>query len=213
MNILLSLMAALLLLSGYVQTAQWQLKREQAGILIYQQATATGFALTRGVVKTPASLDAVLTVMRDPALCPRWVYACKERQLVQQYNLRQRLDYTVIDSPLWFADRDMYIHSSADFDHPQRIFTIHLQGQEGQKPETESRVRIRRLWGLWILRESVEDNTPYTRITYQIHGDPQLPASALLDAYMVESIFQTLDKLRHLATSPSYRNSRISELH
>lgn len=203
----------LCLLSGYVQAAQWDLKREQADIRIHQQATATGFALTRGVMEVPASLDSVLTVMRDPAVCPRWVYACKERQLVRQDRKEQRLDYTVIDSPLWFADRDMYIYSSASFDRQQRIFSIRLEGRDTHSPEKAGRVRIRQLWGAWILQESVENNRQRTQITYQIHGNPQLPASALLDAYMVESVFQTLSKLRSLAVSSPYENSWIPDLH
>ena len=57
-------------------------------------------------------------------------------------------------------------------------------------------MRIRAMQGLWQLQEKSDG---ITRIMYQIRGNPQLPASAFLDAYMVESVFKTLQQLAKLS--------------
>lgn len=187
----------------HAQSDAWKLRRDEAGIAIYQQANASGYAVTRGETEIPASLDALLTLMRDTSACPLWVFACKEEKVVRQYNLKQRLEYAVIDSPLWFADRDMYVYSRASFDHSSRTFSLSFQGQENYDNGQAGRVRIRDLWGSWRLQQLAPDKT---QLSYQLHGNPQLPASSLLDMYMVESVFQTLSNLRRLMQQDVYRN-------
>lgn len=197
------LFAFLLLPQCYAGEVTWVLRRDQVGIAIYQQPGASGYAITQGETVIPASLDAVLTLMRAPSHCPLWVYACKESHIAKQYSLEQRLDYTVIDSPLWFADRDMYIHSTASFDQRSKTFTLKLEGRDKHNAGQSGRVRILELWGFWHLQALAADRT---QLSYQIHGNPQLPASPLLDAYMVESVFQTLHNLHNLMQQDQYRH-------
>lgn len=175
---------------------QWILKRDTAGIKIYQQPAPDGYALTRGEIAVNASPAAIITVMEDRTTCQRWVYACKQGHLIKQYNQTERLDYTVISSPLWLADRDMYLHSHSSYNKQTKTLTIRLSGRENHAKEQAGRVRIRAMYGLWQLQEK---SVGITRIVYQIRGNPQLPASALLDAYMVESVFKTLQQLRSLS--------------
>lgn len=207
---LLIILLLFLPLFGHTNETAWLLKREESGIRIYQQSTDSGYALTRGEVEIPASLDALLAVMRDPAACPQWVYACKQSTLVQQYDPAQRLDYTVIDSPLWFADRDMYIHSSASFDRQSKTFRVQLTGKENYAETRAGRVRINHLYGSWKLQQTEANKTS---LSYQLHGNPQLPASSLLDAYMVESVFQTLSNLGRLAQETRPQKAWVPELH
>lgn len=184
--------------TGLAADQQWTLQREAAGIRIHQKPTATGYALTRGELMIKAPISAVVTVMDDRTTCPRWVYACKQGRLVRQYNKTQRLDYTVIDSPLWFADRDMYLHSTASFNQQTKTLTIRLSGREQHDQGQAGRVRIKAMHGLWQLQEKSPN---VTRVMYQIHGNPQLPASTVLDAYMVESVFNTLQNLQKLSNN------------
>lgn len=200
---LITIMLFLLPLS-HATASEWQLRRDQANVRIYQQATKTGYPLTRGETTVNVSLVSLLSLMHNPATCPQWVYACKQSRLVKQYDARQRLDYTVIDSPLWYADRDMYIHSAASFNPQTKTFTIRLTGKENHDQGQPGRVRIRNLYGLWHLQQTAPDKTI---VRYQLHGNPQLPASPLLNIYMVESVFQTLHKLGALVQNPRYNNA------
>lgn len=188
----------------HAQPAEWALRRNDAGIMIYQQANASGYAVTKGETEIPASLDALLTLMRDTSACPLWVFACKEERVVRQYSLEQRLEYAVIDSPLWFADRDMYIHSTARFDRQSKTFAVSFKGEENYDKGQAGRVRILDLWGSWRLQQLAPGKT---HLSYQLHGNPQLPASSLLDMYMVESVFQTLSNLSQLMQQDQYRHA------
>ncbi len=195
-------------ISDSVAASGRALKRDSGGIKIYQNPTPTGYALTRGELTIPASLTSIITVMEDRTTCQRWLYACKQGHLVKQDSRTQRLDYTVIASPLWFADRDMYIYSQTSFDQSKKLLTIRLTGKEDYDQGQPGRIRIRALHGLWQLKE---ESPTTTQVTYQIHGNPQLPASGFLDAYMVESVFQTLNKLRALAvTVPPQKQKHFS---
>lgn len=193
-----------LLLLSHTVMAEWQLRRDTPDIRIYQKPTKSQYPLTRGETSVNTSLASLLSLMYDPNTCPHWVFACKHSQLVNQYTIRQRLDYTVIDSPLWYADRDMYIHSTASFDPHTRTFIIRLSGKEHHDNGQPGRVRIRNLYGLWHLQQTAPHKTV---IRYQLHGNPQLPASSLLNLYMVESVFQTLSNLRALTGEVRYKTA------
>ncbi|WMP19432.1 hypothetical protein [Thiothrix lacustris] len=211
---LIPLLASIALLAGmtplHADAEEWVLRRDEAGIRIHQQQTASGYAITRGSIQVDTSLDALVSVMRDRSTCPRWVYACKEGHLTKQYDAKRRLDYTVIDSPLWFADRDTHIESTTDFAPKSGILTIRLTGREDYDNGQQGRVRVKDLQGLWRF-QSLEPTK--TRVTYQIYSNPQLPASSLLDAYMVDSVFQTLNNLAAIAHEPPYRDAQLPDIH
>lgn len=180
------------------EPASWTLKRNSNGIKVYQQPTPSGYALTRGELTMPAAMSSIITVMNDRNSCPRWVYACKQGYLVKQYSQTQRLDYTVIDSPLWYEDRDMYIYTHTHLNQDARILTIRLSGRENHDAGLPGRVRIQAIQGFWQLREETRQTT---HVLYQIYSNPRLPASIFLDAYMVKSVFQTLSRLSLVAHS------------
>lgn len=174
------------------RTTTWTLYQDSAGIRIYQQATSSGYAITRGTMEMQTSLKTLLAIMKDRSTCQQWLFSCKEGYLVKQYNLQQRLDYTVIDSPLWFADRDMYTFSSSHIDHQNKTVIIKLSGRENHDKGQEKRVRLKNLQGLWNLQQYTPNKV---RVLYQIYANPQLMPSPLLDAYVAHSVFQTLKNL------------------
>jgi hypothetical protein len=190
-------------------TETWELRQEKNGIRIDQQATKSGYAITRGIMEMKTSVEALLMLMRDRSTCRHWVFACKEGRLIEQYNPEQRLDYTVIDSPLWFADRDMYIHTSTQFDSKAKTVVIQLSGRENHDKGKVGRVRLKNLQGLWHLQQTAPDKV---KVLYQIYSNPQLMASPLLDAYMVNSVFHTLKNMDKVIQEVRYRQGKIPEL-
>jgi hypothetical protein len=174
---------------------KWRLRQDSDAIRIYQQATESGYAITRGMMEMQTSLHVLLDIMKDSSTCRHWLFACKESHRVKQYNAKQRLDYTVIDSPLWFADRDMYIHSTTSFEPTSKTLVIQLSGREHHDKGKAGRVRLQNLRGLWRLQQSAPNTV---RVLYQIYANPQLMPSALLDAYVVHSVFETLKSLNSL---------------
>lgn len=188
----------------------WELKRSTESIRVYQKPGPSGYAITRVDADLNSSMDSLLMLMRDRSTCPRWVHACREGQLTTQYSPERRLDYTVIDSPLWFADRDMYIYSTTKFEPKSRMLFIHLTGKENQDNGQVGKVRVRSLEGFWRFQQ-LERNK--VRVTYQISSNPQLPASALLDAYMADSSFRTIENLSTISQEEPYKDRKLPELH
>jgi hypothetical protein len=88
-----------------------------------------------------------------------------------------------------------------DYDAPSKTVTIKLSGREYYEKERPNRVRIKNLYGFWKFKQK----TPHhLLIFYQIHANPQLPASFFLNNYMVESTFQTLKNLK-MVVQNNYR--------
>ncbi|CAA6826312.1 MAG: Unknown protein [uncultured Thiotrichaceae bacterium] len=192
---LLVVLLFMLALVSVANASPWELRRDNAGIKVYQQATASGYAITRGMLEMTTSLEALLTLMGDRSTCSNWVHACIRGELIKQYSPEQRLDYTVIDSPLWFADRDMYIHSITRFDRQSKTVLIELSGREHHDEGQSGRVRVKNLQGFWRIQQHESGKVA---IVYQIYSNPQLIKSTLLDAYMVDSVFMTLNNLNRV---------------
>lgn len=180
--------------TSYANSTPWELQRDKDNLKIYQKPSGSGYAITRGLVTIETNMHKLLSFMRDRSTCSRWVYACKSGALIKLEDPNNRLDYTVIDSPLWFSDRDFYVQSQTSFDQPSNTITIKLSGRE-HHALIPQRVRIKDLYGYWQLKQ--KENNVF--VYYQIHGNPQLLPSPLLDAYMVESVYQTLKNLQTAA--------------
>jgi len=188
----------LLLLSlsnlSHATDTPWQLKRDHAGVQIHQLSTASGYPMTRGTLTIEASLDDLLRLMHNHSLCQRWVFACKHAAFIKHNSPTQRLDYIVIDSPLWFADRDMYIAS--DLQWSGDTLSIRLSGQDNYDKGQTGKVRVRNIYGRWLFQPITAKQL---KVTYQLHANPQLIPSSLLNQYVAESVFHTLINLRAMA--------------
>ncbi len=155
------------------------------------------------------SLGAVLSLMRDSKACSRWLHSCKYNQTIRHDAPSKRLDYTVVDSPLWFADRDMYVYSTSEYDKVTKTLTIRNSGRENFDKGQPNRVRIKSIQVFWQLKQIAPDKIS---VLYQLSSSPQLANSSFLDAYVVESVFQTLRNLGRVSKEPPYRNAHITEL-
>lgn len=201
--------ASLTLLLIFIPTSQaisdaWQLQRNENGIQIRQLITNTGYATTHGSLVVDASINALLVLMRDNSSCRRWLHACKQSRLVSQEGANKRLDYTVVDSPYFYADRDMYVFSELAFDRAKQIVTVRMSGRETHDKGQRNRVRLRDLQGYWRLRK-ISDGT--TAVEYQIYSNPQLAPSKYLNGYLVGSVFLTLQNLARVSQEDKYRNA------
>lgn len=189
--------------------SSWQLKKAENGITVTQQATDSGYPITRGSVEIAASVDAIITLMRDHAACYRWFYACKQSRLIQQYDARTRLDYAVLKSPYFFADRDMYIYTDLSYDRATQTVLIRVSGRQTHDKGQPSRVRIKDLQGFWRIQKLVNNKTA---VLYQVYNNPQIAPSGYLNNYLVWSVFQTLKNLAAISTEAKYRNAQLEVL-
>ena len=192
------------------ESSSWILKRESQGVRIYQQPASPGHAITRGMIEMESSIDAVLSVMRDNKACSRWLYACRSSQTISsEPGGSERLDYTIIDSPLLFADRDMYVYSTSEYDKTNQTLTIRNSGRENYDKGQPNRVRIKSIQVFWQLKKIAPNKIS---VLYQVSSNPQLMKSSFLDNHVVESVFHTLRNLEKVSQQAPYSQAKIPEL-
>ena len=196
-----------LVTSGYADSSSWVLKKDEAGIQVYQQTTVK--AATKGTLTVDASPDALVAVLRDVASCPRWVYDCNEAREVEVISPSESIIYTVIDSPLMLEDRDMYIHSLTRYQRKTHTVSITLTGREYYAAEEKGRTRLLDLRGAWVFQQISPGKTS---VSYQIYSNPQVTLGAdVVGGHMVESVFHSLEGLQKVVKEPKYRDATFSD--
>jgi hypothetical protein len=180
----------------YANTDKWVLARDSDGIKIYQQQTVSGYPITRAIAEMETSPQTLVALMKDRSLCQKWVHSCKSGHLVKQINPHKRLDYTLLSTPLWFADRDMYIQTTQSFDSTSKTTVLRLNGKENYDKGQANRVRIKHIQGFWRIQKITGHKV---KLVYQMYSNPQVPSSRFLNAYIVETTFQTVNRLKRLA--------------
>lgn len=209
-NPILRILLLLPLLSvSHAANDTWQLQRKGAGIQVSQQATHTGLVITRGSLEVNSSISALVALMRDNSACRRWLHACRQSRLITTMGTNKRLDYTVVDSPYLYADRDMYVYSEFKYNRTTKTVTVTMSGRAAYDKGQAGRVRIKDLQGFWRLQK-LSDNK--TAMLYQIYSNPQLAPSKYLNNYLVGSVFQTLTNLSRVSKEAKYRNAHVAEL-
>lgn len=187
----------------------WTLQRESQGVRIYQQPTTSGHAITRGMKEMNSSIDAVLSLMRDSSACHRWLDACLLNQTIRTESPSKRLDYAVINSPLFFSDRDMYVYSVTEYDKSTQTLTIKNSGRENYDEGQPNRIRIKSIQAFWQLKKI---SPTKISVLYQISSNPQILRSSYLDDYVADSVFRTLLNLEKVSKQAPYAHIKVDEL-
>lgn len=195
--------------SAYGKDSDWALVQDSQGIRIYQQPSSSGHAITRGMMNMDTSIDAVLSVMRDNKACARWLFACRSNQTIHTESDNERLDYTVIDSPFVYSDRDMYVYSTGDYNKVTQTFTIRSSGRENYDKGQPNRVRIKSIQVFWRLKKISLNKIS---VLYQVSSDPQLVKSSFLDNHVAKSVFITLRNLEIVSQQAPYKYTKLPEL-
>lgn len=188
---------------------KWTLQRDLQRVQIYQQPSTSGHAITRGIMEMNSSIGAVLSLMRDSKACHRWLDACLLNQTIQSDSPSERLDYAVIDSPLFFSDRDMYVYSITEYDKATQTLTIKNSGRENYDEGQPNRVRIKSIQAFWQLKKI---SPTKISVLYQISSNPQIIRSTYLDHYVADSVFRTLINLDKVSKQAPYALIKVDEL-
>lgn len=208
MKIFLSLFCQLLILGvpAYADSP-WVLKKDADSIQVQQQNGDKAF--TKGVMTVDATPEALIAVLRDAPACPRWVFGCKQGELMETVNPAERINYTVLSSPFPLEDRDIYMHSLTRYQRKTNTLSVILTGREKYAPEQQGRTRVLDLRGSWVFQQ-LDDGK--VRVTYQIYSNPQVAlGGSVVSEHMVKSVFGTLQGLRKLVKEPKYRDKRFTE--
>lgn len=185
----------------------WQEKLNKSGIVLSQRAVpGKAYQQIQGQMVISGRIDPLVGILNNPGLCSQWLNNCLSSKIVEQVNPAERINYTVVDAPLLYEDRDMYIRSKASYDSQAKAATITLQGIENYAAAQGKRVRVKSLNGFWRFQQL---NEHQVRVSYQMYSDPQITPASAVDSFSPESLFKTFSNLRRLATSPAHQNIRF----
>ncbi len=192
-------------LSTIEPAGSWSLVKEKAGIVV-EQRPVVGSELkeSRGTVVIPATIDALAAVLEDAAACPQWMHDCKEGRSIELISNRERVNYSVIDAPYWFDDRDVYVRSKIRYRADSGVLSIELLGDADYAPVVEGRVRVLDLVASWTFEPAAGGNV---KATYQVFNNPQIDRIKSVNKNLVKTVFSTLSNLRELVRQPKYANA------
>ncbi|MGB0845289.1 MAG: hypothetical protein ACPGSM_01145 [Thiolinea sp.] len=202
--------ACLLVVTTCSQAAEWKVVMNKSGVNVQQQSTASGYAITRGSIEINTTLPVLATILQSPKISKDLIHMCRDGWMVKKYDKANRLDYLIIDAPLMFEDRDIYVHSHSSWNAATKTVLIRMSGREKHDAGQPGRVRIKDFQGYWRLQQTTPDKV---MVTYQVYNDPQIPGGSFLSFAFADSAFQTLLNLEKLSKNPKYQtNISIEEL-
>lgn len=187
--------------------SEWQEVINQSGVTLSQRILpGKTYKQIKGVMTIKGRIAPLVEILHKPELCPQWLNDCRSSEIVKQINPAERINYTVVDAPFLLEDRDMYIHSKAQFDSHTNTVTISLRGVENYAETKPNRVRVKSLNGFWKFQQL---NKNQVKVSYQMYSDPQVLPAPAVNSSTPKSLLKTFNKLRQLAHSPAMRNIRF----
>jgi hypothetical protein len=187
----------------------WQLVKNKNQISIYKTSKPNyKLNLYKAEVIINKDSDTILAALQDTQACSQWVYNCISNKMVDMTDVSNRIYHTIIHSPLWFKDRDIYLQSNVTLNLEERLFTISFDSKPEHAKETKDKVRITDVEMIWSLKFLANDST---LVTYQVYIDPKLPIKAINNKMIQKSIFQTMLGLTIIVENPVYAETKYSE--
>lgn len=189
----------------WADSPEWKLVKNKDSIKVFQMQKE-GFRLKHHKATTTINTNqsSLLAVFRDAQSCPDWIYNCVSNKLIKQINDQERIYYTIIDSPLMFKDRDMYLHSLLSYKPTSQHIVINLKPQAKDIVEYKDRVRIKNISMIWTLIPIHENET---KVIYEIYLDPLIPFKKIVNKIVLDSVFYTLKNLSAIVKNDKYQNS------
>lgn len=196
-KIITLLLLAAATLAGFVAAPDtWSLAKEKGGIKVYTRQSSLGnLKDSKGVVQIKASVDDVLTLLRNFDGYTKWMYKCSESKLLKRVSDTEYYVYTVTDAPWPVTDRDLISKVNAE-KKPDGTITLKLTGVKDFIPEKPGKVRVPRFSGIW--QASPKPNGT-VEVLYQLESDPggSLP-DWVANATATDIPFFTLSEMKKL---------------
>jgi ribosome-associated toxin RatA of RatAB toxin-antitoxin module len=181
-------------LNMIAQDIDWKLRKDKKGIMVYTRSVE-GSLLDefKGVTTIHASVDQLVSTLRDVAQYLEWIPDCASVELHDMAE-EEHVHYMEMKAPFPVSNRDGYYRYR--YSVQEGNVKVEIEALPEFRPEIKGLVRIPYSSGYWLF-EPVSDQQ--TRVTYQVHADPggSIPAW-LTNAAVVDNPFQTLLNLRDL---------------
>ncbi|NBC07933.1 MAG: hypothetical protein GVY26_12140 [Bacteroidetes bacterium] len=193
------------------QEGAWKLARETDGLKVYLRDAADSDIKEIKIETTlNASLDAVVSVLKDVPVYDEWIYKCLEARRLEASTNTSSLYYCKLDFPWPMSDRDFIAQSQLRQDPDSRTVYIDVKGLPNYKPAKKGIVRIN---DLSIHYELVPLSAERVQMTYRLHSDPGGSIPAWLVNLVVDNgPTNTVKGMRDKLKEAKYQNARLAFL-
>jgi len=192
--------------SSYSQ-GDWKEAKEKDGILIYTR-TAKNKDLKefKAHMSLEVSLDAVAAILTDAKNYPNWVYKLSTAEVLKGTIPGGVWSYYTVDMPWPLSDRDGVSSTRARQEANGKII-ITQKSEPNFIGEKEDMVRLLYIDTTWQL-EKGEDGKVH--ITYQSLADPGGLPSWLVNLFLLDGPFETLQGLRKESKKAAFAKANLS---
>jgi len=195
--------------TNFVSAEDWKLVKNKKDISIYSlQKQHYKLKHFKALVTINKDADTILAALQDTENCKQWVYNCFSNKMVDMIDFRQRVYHTIIESPLWFKDRDFYLESDVIYNPLNKQFTVSFKSIPNYKKASKKIHRVKNIEMTWNL-ESISDNK--TLVNYQVYIDPNLPIKPINHSMIKKTIFKTMQGLKEIVNNPVYAETKYSK--
>lgn len=97
------------------QAAEWKKISDDDGITVFQKADEQGTGVSfRGETNIPASIESILTIMKNNSLAHEWMPLVVSRKDLKSISQNERIEYTHVGMPWPLTDRYFINRARAD---------------------------------------------------------------------------------------------------
>lgn len=183
--------------------ASWNIAKQDNGVTVYKRDTASGHVEVKAVTQVKASATALLALLDDTDIGPKWIANCKKVKTLEWFGRYERTVQSFFNAPWPLSDRDMITYSLARYNKDANILTIDITDKGMEYPRPSHVVRIKHVKGRWSVSPVSKDTV---EITYEGYGEPSgnIPAW-LANSLIVSATFETFSNMRRFITHPKYQ--------
>jgi len=173
----------------------WEYVKTSNGIKIYtRKIKGWDIKEYKAVFYVKASLQSVEKVLRDTPNQGKWSKNTLLSKEIKHISRNEFYTYSQTDSPWPASDRDNVVHIKYSYPSPQKVL-IHIKSVPNFIPLKEGYVRIKRMKGLWTLKET---KNKLVKVVQQAVVDPGGSApSWLINSFLVDGPLKNLNNLRN----------------
>ncbi len=191
------------------KTTDWELKKNESGILVYTRQTEnSAFKELKSVMYIKSSLSSVIALLADYDSYPQWVYKCGQSFTLKKFSDTACIHYQTVTAPWPISNRDFVVNVKQAQDEKSKIITITTTSNPTYIPLKDKIVRITKFNASWVLTPL---NYGKVQIKYQLLVDPggSLPAW-LVNLAVVDGPFDTMLGLQKFILKDKYQKAKIA---
>jgi len=205
---IVSAITLLCCLTGAAQAQDnWQLKKEEEGILVYTGSSPNSdFKSIKVECTVKAKTTQLVAFLLDLDAQRDWVYNNKNTSLIKKIDANEMIFYSEVSVPWPCTNRDYISHITITQPNP-KLVTIDAHAEPGLLPAKEGKVRVKDSKAHWEVTRAGSD---LLKIVYTVQFDPSgaIPAW-LTNMFVTKGPLLTFRKLREVVARPVYANASV----